>query len=258
MRRVDYDSVARTYDERYRGEIFSQLEARLCELVGGQGLEVLEVGCGTGHWLERLSATGARVTGIDASREMLAAARARLPEAELVHGRAESLPWPDARFDRVLCVNAIHHFDDKRAFVREARRVVRSGGSAVIVALDPHSGEDRWWVYDYFESTLALDRARCPSAAQIREWMDEAGFATCRTVLVQHLALRMSLEQAVAEGHTKRSAASQLTMLSDDEYALGMERVERAAAEARARGETLMLDGDLRFYATIGSASVTR
>ena len=44
------------------------------------------------------------------------------------------------------------------------------------VALDPHTGTDQWWVYDYFEGTLEIDRQRYPSCDQIREWMSDAGF----------------------------------------------------------------------------------
>ena len=251
---VDYDKVAPTYDQRYHTEIFAQLETWLRERAGGAGRNVVEVGCGTGHWLAVLADTGARVHGLDASAEMLAKARSRLPDVELVQGHAETLPWPDATFDRVICVNAIHHFGNKRGFVREARRVLAPGGIAMVIGLDPHRAEDRWWVYQYYESALALDRARFPSGVQVEAWMTESGLADVSTSLVQRLALRPSYDELVAEGQTAKQSASQLTLLSDEEYVRGLAQLERDAAAARARGETLVLDSDLGFYATVGTA----
>ena len=71
--------------------------------------ELLDVGCGAGTLLAR--ATRARnVAGLDASQIQVGLARRRLADriaagtAEVVHGDAESLPWPDGRFSVVTCV----------------------------------------------------------------------------------------------------------------------------------------------------------
>ncbi len=70
---------------------------------------------------------------------MLERARASVPQAELLHGSAERLPWPEGSFDRVLCINALHHFADAPAFIAGARRVLRPGGGLIVVGLDPHT-----------------------------------------------------------------------------------------------------------------------
>src|SRR5438552_18870120 len=63
------------------------------------GADVLDVATGTGAVAEELLRAGCSVTGIDQSTEMLAVARARLGgRARLLEGRAESLPFADARF----------------------------------------------------------------------------------------------------------------------------------------------------------------
>ncbi len=80
------------------------------------------------------------------------------PDAALAHGRAEHLPWRDAAFHRVVCINALHHFGDPLAFLQEARRVLHPGGAVMTIGLDPHTGLDQWCIYDYFEGTLAIDK----------------------------------------------------------------------------------------------------
>ena len=169
-----------------------------------------------------------------------------------MHGRAERLPWPDANFDRVVCINAFHHFTDKPAFVREARRVLRTGGGVFSVGLDPHTGLDSWSIYDYFENTLDLDLLRYPPAAQIRSWMTEAGLTLTRTDEVQHLPIQLDARSALAEGRFDKRSTSQLSILTDAEYHAGIQRIQVAIEAAEARGGRLMLGADLRLYATFG------
>jgi ubiquinone/menaquinone biosynthesis C-methylase UbiE len=252
-RGVDYDQVAPGYDRRYQVSDYSGIAHALMAFVGEpRPVRVLEVGCGTGHWLQHMLARGVDVAGLDASPGMLEAARARLPGAPLMHGHAEHLPCPDASFDRVVCINAFHHFTDKPAFLREARRVLRAHGGVFSVGLDPHTGLDRWCIYDYFENALELDRVRYPSAARIRTWLIEAGFTTARTEEVQHIPLQLDARAALAEGRLDKRFTSQLSLLTDAEYQTGIDRVQDALEAAKARGERLMLGADLRLYGTFG------
>ena len=124
-RKTDYESIAAGYDRRYQDNQYPGTSATLRAFVSA-GQRVLEVGCGTGHWLEQLEAWGCRVSGVDPAAAMIEKAAARGLRAELVRGAAEALPWPDATFDRVVCINALHHFTDKPRFAHEARRVLRS------------------------------------------------------------------------------------------------------------------------------------
>ncbi|MBE2319947.1 class I SAM-dependent methyltransferase [Solirubrobacter sp. CPCC 204708] len=96
------------------------------------GASVLDVGCGTGAFLRLAHDRGARVSGLDASPELLALARERVPAADLRVGDMEALPYDDDAFDAVFGFNAFFFARDMTAALREARRVARSGAPVVI------------------------------------------------------------------------------------------------------------------------------
>lgn len=251
-----YDSIATTYDRRYRENDYSGVEQALKAFVG-QDLSgcVLEVGCGTGHWLRLLDEGGIRVAGVDASGKMLTYAHAQARGAALAQGRAEHLPWASEAFQRVFCINALHHFDDKVRFLAEARRVLEPRGQVMTVGLDPHIGLDRWYIYEYFEPVVEIDKRRYPASTQIRDWMHAVGFSTVRTSEVQHLPAQLPARTALEEGRLDRGMTSQLAVLTDEQYQRGIDRIRRALESAEARGETLYLGADLRLYATYGSVT---
>src|SRR2546430_377125 len=140
---ADYDSIAARYDCRYDLHEYAGVRDTLRAFVG-ESRAILEVGCGTGHWLTVLNASAespaegrALLAGVEPSPEMIARAHGAAPAARLVRARAEMLPWRDAVFDRVFCVNALHHFADRARFFTEARRVLKPGGGLLTVGKDP-------------------------------------------------------------------------------------------------------------------------
>ena len=96
------------------------------------GKTVLDVGCGGGLTCEFLAQRGAQVCGIDLSVPSIEAARAHADSQSLAidyrPGRAEALPYPDARFDAVVCVDVLEHVSDLDLTVREICRVLKPGG----------------------------------------------------------------------------------------------------------------------------------
>jgi ubiquinone/menaquinone biosynthesis C-methylase UbiE len=247
--KVDYDALAPAYDRRYEDHQFAGTEDALRAFVGA-GQRVLEVGCGTGHWLAAMRALGCTVFGLDLSAQMLARAAQRGATGCVVRGRAESLPWADASFDRVVCINALHHVAGKQRFLHEARRVLRPGGGFLSIGLDPSAGRDRWFIYDYFEETRELDRGRYPAAAQVRSWLTEAGFASAATVIAEHIAIQRTAREALDGGWLTRAATSQLALLDDEQLARGIDRIRADMLAAEARGETLHLSVDVFLHAT--------
>ena len=96
----------------------------------GPGVRALELGCGTGIFLEKVAAGGASITGIDLSADLLARCAARMagsPRVALVRGNAEQLPFPDGAFDAVYGSSILHHLNVEAALL-EVARVLRPGG----------------------------------------------------------------------------------------------------------------------------------
>src|SRR4029453_10263235 len=144
MRVADYNSISSDgYDARYRKREYEGIQQALISFIGSFGSpDVLEVGAGTGHWLRFFLGLGCRATGLDLSRTMLARARETAPTVPLIQGRAEAMPFQDHAFDRVVCVNALHHFRNRAQFLTEASRVLRASGAFMSIGLDPHRGRD--------------------------------------------------------------------------------------------------------------------
>jgi SAM-dependent methyltransferase len=92
----------------------------------GPTSRVLDVGCGTGRFLETLAPSGCRLVGLDASLSMIATARQRVPSAELVLGDALEIPFEDDAFDLAYTVWVINHMTQYADVVTEMCRVSRS------------------------------------------------------------------------------------------------------------------------------------
>ena len=128
-RRYDELSAALSFwqDPRWRRALVSAVAPR-------DGQRVLDVATGTGMVAaEHLARADCSVVGIDQSRQMLAAARARFAHlaparVELLEGQAERLPFADASFDALTFTYLLRYVDDPAATVRELARVVRPGG----------------------------------------------------------------------------------------------------------------------------------
>ena len=95
--------------------------------------DYLDVGCGAGMAACIAHEAGARVYGLDASAELLAIARRRLPDADLHVGEMEALPFADASFDLVTGFNAFQYAAHPTAALAEAKRVARPGATVVVM-----------------------------------------------------------------------------------------------------------------------------
>jgi SAM-dependent methyltransferase len=88
--------------------------------------QVLDAGCGSGRTLQDLVEYG-EVSGIELHEDAAQVARSR-GHGEVRVGRLEALPWPDASFDLITCLDVIEHTPDDRVALAELRRVCRPGG----------------------------------------------------------------------------------------------------------------------------------
>ena len=110
---------------------------RVAQLV--RGPDVLDLGCGTGNMALRLTRLGLRVTGIDASPEMLAVARRKIPPGAVVRWvetRAVELidHFPAGSFDTILSILAFSELSEAEQFLvlRQCRSLLRPGGRLIL------------------------------------------------------------------------------------------------------------------------------
>jgi SAM-dependent methyltransferase len=100
----------------------------------GRGTHLLDIGCGSGLAAQLAAKLGAHVTGIDASEAELVIARERVPNGDFRRGEMEELPYADASFDVVTGFNSFQYAEDPVNALREARRVVKTGGYVAMVS----------------------------------------------------------------------------------------------------------------------------
>lgn len=98
----------------------------------GEGTVLLDVGCGSGVAARIAHERGAKVSGLDAVAPSIEIARERVPEGDFRVGELEALPYGDDTFDVVTGFGAFQYAADPVNALREARRVLRPGGTLAI------------------------------------------------------------------------------------------------------------------------------
>ena len=101
------------------------------------GLDVIELGCGTGYVSAWLARRGARPVGIDMSENQLATARVLQDEHDLhfplIHGNAEAVPLAGASFDLAISEYGAAIWCDPYRWIPEAARLLRPGGRLIFL-----------------------------------------------------------------------------------------------------------------------------
>lgn len=155
-----------------RSELFGR-RADLAALLGLLDDEwtVGDLGCGTGQIAESLAPFVRRVVAVDASRQMLAAAKRRLadaPNVELRAGELEALPVDDGELDAAVLFLVLPYVVEPSRALAEVRRALRPGGRLLVVDMMPHEREEfRGQMGQLWQGF---------SGAQLEGWLADAGF----------------------------------------------------------------------------------
>lgn len=158
---AEFDQISLVYDETRDPLDPSTVDGLAAAFRSSSASSLLEIGVGTGRVAKPLVDRGMTVTGIDASRGMLAKARQKGLQ-RLVRGSGYQMPFRNGSFDATLFAHVLHLLDDPVAAVREAERVSRSG---VFALVHPHGEEGA-------VSTRPEDEPR----RLVREILAEQGF----------------------------------------------------------------------------------
>lgn len=143
----DYSLVSNYYDKYRVPAGLNQLISFINETVKDNKGAILEVGCGTGNYLSKLAEIYEKVCGVDLNEGMLAKCKEKtknMTNVELKQGEAQNIPYPDKSFDIVVAIQTVHHYgeDNNRvAFFKEARRLLKPGGRFIMNYSEPHQSQ---------------------------------------------------------------------------------------------------------------------
>jgi ubiquinone/menaquinone biosynthesis C-methylase UbiE len=129
IERAGWARNASGYDSRAGQMTLKAVGPMLDALQVQAGMRLLDVCCGPGYGAGTAAVRGLEAVGIDIAPAMIDEARRRFPAASFLEGDAESLDFPDASFDAVICAFGLLHLPDSQKAIAEAFRVLRIGGS---------------------------------------------------------------------------------------------------------------------------------
>jgi ubiquinone/menaquinone biosynthesis C-methylase UbiE/DNA-binding transcriptional ArsR family regulator len=150
----------------------SEVEQALLDAFPDHAEDLLDIGTGTGRMLQLFADRVDRGVGIDASRDMLSVARAKLEvdgnrHCHVRHGDMYRLPMTDESYDVAVIHQVMHYADRPEALIAEVARVLRPDGALLIVDFAPHDLE-----------TLRTEHAHLRlgfSDSEIFDWFAGAG-----------------------------------------------------------------------------------
>lgn len=162
-----YDAMGAAYADKSASSLYNayyERPAMITLLPPLDGRRILEAGCGGGALARYLVASGAHVTGVDASPALIQVARQRVPDGDFrVADLRQPLDFvPDASLDLIVSALVLHYIEDWTPVFAEFARMLKPGGHVVFSTHHPHA-DWRWFdrpnyfVREQYEDTWTLD-----------------------------------------------------------------------------------------------------
>lgn len=254
IEKVNYNEISPVYNVRYNVSPLEGVLSFLKNIVETYSPKnILEIGCGTGHWLKELSNYEVQLFGCDYSTGMLKQAfRDPIKNIHLFNADANSLPLKKNSFDLIICVNAIHHFGDKKKFIIDSSSLLKNGGIISIIGLDPRDTNVEWSLYKYFDRTYQIDLNRFPSFDDISKWIEMSQCNRVEKKLVHTVDKIIRGREVLKDHFLDKRGASQLALLSDSEYQNGITKIKSDIEKAESEGKEFEFVVKLNFFSITG------
>jgi SAM-dependent methyltransferase len=146
--------------------------------------DLLDVGCGTGTFLDVVKGKFKSVAGVEYNDGMIGQARALLGDSvNLIQGAADKLPFDNDSFHAIAINQVLHHFPNDNNFeylakaMKECARVLKPGGYIVINTSTPEQQRDAFWWVELFGRSQDAITARFPPLDVLSQHMRDAGFS---------------------------------------------------------------------------------
>jgi ubiquinone/menaquinone biosynthesis C-methylase UbiE len=214
---ADADRFVHWYDEMAKSRFANafaygraKIDRLLDECFKGlyPGARILDVGCGTGEYIQRANELGFSASGVEPAEAMRKAAIEKNPGSAILNGVATELPFPDSTFDLVICIEVLRylHNADNRQALREMYRVLKPGGTLFLTMVNRYA-LDAFYLNYHARKLLGRKRVsgdapHCEftTPAEIDKEVLAAGFSTAvhRGVLLGPMRILYKLSTRIA------------------------------------------------------------
>jgi len=250
---INYNKIAGNYDNRYNDEKNSGIAAELNDIIGkNKYARISEIGCGTGYWLKNINVDKRILAGIDSSIEMLKIAKIKNCRSSFICAKAEKLPIRNASLDFIFCVNAIHQFQNKKGFINSAVSLLKPNGTFAVIGVFPASNDYKWYLYDYFPGVYEYDLQRFPTEKELLDIFVEEKLSGISLKKIYTVSKTYFDSDVFKDSFLERNGCSQLAMLSDVDYELGIDKIKEHIKEMNAKNERAIFTTNIQYKIIIG------
>ncbi len=172
--KAKYDSIGTGYNNTRKPDLYL-VNRMLYHLQPKKDAIYLDIGCGTGNYINQFQKRGYNFIGIDPSEKMLSEAKSKNQHIDYKLGTAENTHLPSGSVDGIVASLTIHHWSNLTKAFSELNRVLKPNEKIVIFTSTPKQMEG-YWLNHYFPKMLQASIIQMPSLDIVKQAMKKANF----------------------------------------------------------------------------------